>query len=97
MTPWRGFVRTGASALALALCVSPAAFAQKETKDGKDDKDDKPVLAPPFASLLSLQSLPSFFLEAFPERSELFPDLRERVPDSSTRLPSRARPPPQPA
>ena len=41
MTPWRGFVRTGASALALALCVSPAAFAQKETKDGKDAKDDK--------------------------------------------------------
>jgi hypothetical protein len=41
MTPRRGFFRsTGASALALALCVSPVTYAQKESKDTKDGKDN---------------------------------------------------------
>jgi hypothetical protein len=39
MTLRRGFFQTGASALALALCVSPAALAQKDGKDAKDAKD----------------------------------------------------------
>jgi len=40
MTPRRGFFRTGASALALAVCVSPVTYAQKESKDTKDGKDN---------------------------------------------------------
>jgi hypothetical protein len=40
MTLRRGFLRTGASALALALCVSPVTHAQKESKDAKDTKDN---------------------------------------------------------
>src|SRR6266498_1796972 len=41
MTLRAGFFRTGASALALALCLSPVAHAQKESKDAKDTKDTK--------------------------------------------------------
>jgi hypothetical protein len=40
MTPRRGFFRTGASALALALCVPPVAHAQRDSKDSKDTKDN---------------------------------------------------------
>ena len=40
MTPRRGFFRTGASALALALCVSPVTYAQKDSKETKDSKDN---------------------------------------------------------
>jgi hypothetical protein len=45
MIPWRRFHRTGASALALALCVPLVARAQKDNKDnaGKDG-DKRPKL-----------------------------------------------------
>ena len=40
MIPWRGFFRTSASALALALSLLPVTHAQKESKDAKDSKDN---------------------------------------------------------
>jgi hypothetical protein len=44
MTLRRGFFRTGVSALALALCVSPVAYAQKDSKDAKDNDNKRPKI-----------------------------------------------------